>query len=63
MEQLNKVNQDNMLLRKAHKKKVKQNKASIGKAKTSTFDTGTKATKVGNNQGNKREIMTRQLRQ
>ena len=47
MEQLNKVNQDNMLLRKAHKKRAKQNKALVAKAETSTFDTGTKATKVG----------------
>ena len=41
MEQLNKINQDKMLL------KAEQNQTLIAKAKTSTKDTGMKATKVG----------------
>ena len=54
MEELNKVNQDSKLLKKAYKKKTQQNQVSVAraaqqsqatKAKTSTHNTGTKAIK------------------
>lgn len=60
MEQLNKVNKDNKLLKRAYKKKAQQNQVLVAKvtqqkqtlateAKISTKITGTKTTKVGNN--------------
>ena len=50
MEQLNRVNQENNLLKKAYKKKTQQTQPLLPKAKTSTKNTGTEATKVGKNQ-------------
>ena len=60
MEQLNKVNQDKMQLKKAYKKKIQQNQvlftkatqqnqASETKAMTPTKDTDIKTTKAGKN--------------
>ena len=42
MEQLNKVNQNNKLFKKAYKKKAQQNQALATKVRTSTKDAGTK---------------------
>ena len=53
MGQFNKVDQDNNLLKKEYKKKVKQNQ--VDKAKICTKDMGTKAIKVGKNQSGKQQ--------
>ena len=60
MEQLNEVNEDNKLLKRAYKKKAQQNQVLVAKvtqqdqtlatkAKISTKITGTNTTKEGNN--------------
>ena len=57
MEQVNKVNQDNKLLKKAYKK-VKQNQAYSTKAKSSSPDTNSKANKTGQNQTGRHKVDT-----
>ena len=50
MKQLNRVNQDNELMKRTYKKKVHQNQTLVTKAKMSTKDTGIKGTKAGKKQ-------------
>ena len=55
MQQLNKMNQDNKLLKKAYKEKIQQNQKYTAKAKSSAKDTGSKAYKAGKHQTGKQK--------